>query len=250
LTDETSESENPTPTNRTQNVLTRQAADECRPHVNVQRRILAATLALMTAVALAGCGDPKEATKANFKQGLNAFFDKNCALLTPTRLTVNLLGQSPTTFPIIIQTAPMANPDTPRLVALAASGLLHQGAEQTTVNMFRQVEVSKPYTLTDKGKALWKPSNAMGQGSPAGFCAGHMQVDDVDSFTDPVVQGGMKVSTVSFRAHTVYDAWTQAPDVQEAFRNELSHTAPAPLTLLMVLMSDGWTISTAPAAMQ
>jgi hypothetical protein len=53
-----------------------------------------------------------------------------------------------------------------------------------------------------------------------------------------------------FRTGTVYDAWTQAPDVQEAFRNELSHASPAPLTLPMVLVNDGWTISTAPAAMQ
>lgn len=224
--------------------MQRKIAFHSRGPSRASRRILASALTL--SVALSGCNDPKAATKENFKKGLAAFFEKNCALLTPVRTSMDLFGRS-TTFPMNLQSAPVVDPDTPRFVALTAAGLLHQGPQQTTLNAFRQVEASKAYTLTDKGQSLWKAANSMGPGSPAGFCAGHLQVDEVDSFTDPVVQGGTKVSTVNFRLHTTYDAWTQASDIQAAFRDEMNHAAPAPASMPMVLMNDGWTVSTAPA---
>jgi hypothetical protein len=64
----------------------------------------------------------------------------------------------------------------------------------------------------------------------------------------PITQGGTKVSTVNFRIHTAYDSWTQAPDIQAAFSAELSHVAPVPASMPMVLLNGGWTVSTASAA--
>ena len=222
----------------------RQAAFQTPKPSTAVRRVLDATLMVLAFAAVSGCSDPKAATKDNFRKGLTAFFGKTCAVLTPIENSMDFIGRS-TALPATLQVFPKVDAEMPRFVALTSAGLLHEGPEHTTLNAIGRVEASKTYTLTDKGKPLWKASNSMGPGSPAGFCSGHLQVDDVNSFSDPVVQGGTKVSTVNFQIHAVYDGWTQAADIQAAFQDELNHAAPAPASLPMVLMNDGWTVATA-----
>ncbi len=167
-------------------------------------------------------------------------------LTTAMQTSLDLFGTSPVTFPVSVRIAPMPDPNEPRFAALTAAGLLNQGPQTTTLDMFRNRQVSAEFALTDKGRALWKPPNALGPGSPAGFCAGHLHIDEVASFTDPVVQGGSKISMVNLTMHTDYDSWTTAPDIQKAFRSELNQASPTPASMPMVLMNDGWTVATAP----
>lgn len=74
-------------------------------------------------LAVAGCHAPKAADKENFAKAVTAFFDKNCAMLTPT--TPSIFGTAePHPLPVDIDVAPMADSDLPRYDALAQAGCL------------------------------------------------------------------------------------------------------------------------------
>ena len=200
-------------------------------------------MAVGTALAVGGCGDPKAASKANFQKALSAFFDKDCAMLSPARSAL-LLASAPPTFPVNINLGPMRDADAPRYEALADAGLLKTGPETRSVNMFGQATTAVSFNFTDKGRSLWKAPNALGPGSPGGFCAGTIHVVSVSGFTAPVDEAGQRVSQVTFTMQATYDDWTTAPAVQSAFREETSRTGPNQMALPLVLMNDGWKVAT------
>ena len=98
------------------------------------------------------------------------------------------------------------------------------------------------FDLTARGHALYKPPGALGSGSPGGFCARHLRVASVDQFTSAVVEGGRRVSQVTFTAQADVDDWTKQPAVAAAFHQELQRTQPFQQILPMVQTSDGWAI--------
>ena len=208
-------------------------------------RRLAPAMALV--MATTGCGDPKAASKENFQKALTAFFDKNCKMLTATRFPQMLPNGPP--FPASLGIAPFTDGNLPRYQALAAAGLLKRGPETTTAAPFSAPTRQVSFDLTDKGKALFQTIGAMGPGSPPGFCAGHLRVVSVDSFTQPATLGGQLVSQVTATLKPEFDPWTRAPELQPAFQADLGQTAPAPLALPLVLRNDGWAVATSlPAA--
>ena len=198
---------------------------------------LACVLALLS---VAGCGDPKAASKENFKKALSAFFGKGCAMLTPAAMSQ--FGGSTQPFPVKVTIAPVTDADAPRYEALAKAGLLTQGPVTTSMGMFNQMTKTVPFDLTDKGKAMWRAPNSVAPGSPGGFCGGQVHVVSVDRFSEPVAAGGQQVSQVTFTMRDTYDDWTKAPFIQKAFPTELSHAGPVSLSLPMVLMNDGWAL--------
>lgn len=192
--------------------------------------------AILALTALTGCDDPKAATKENFQKALVGFFDRTCARITPLEGLADLNALK---FPATVTPAGNA---LPRYEALADAHLLFR----TGVGMAaRYPGERRPvrFTLTDKGRTLFKPANTAGSPAPAGFCAGRIEVVSVDGFTEPTDSAGRRLSQVTFTAAAHYDDWTKAPGIQAAFRQQLSHAAPASLTFPMVSMDDGWAVA-------
>jgi hypothetical protein len=215
-----------------------------------RRRRRAAHLVSVTLLAgvcvLSACNDKKAATKDNFKRVLTAMFDKGCAELSPH----NGYGGN-ITFPARVKGDGFGRPavledNNGGLRALVGAGMLSSKSEVETHLAFGTAQTTQTivFDLTDKGRSLYKPANAIIQGSPPGLCAGPMELVSVDRFTEPADPNGERISQVTFTVQFHYDGWAKNPAIQKAFQDQF-HPAPFQATFPMVLTNDGWAISTA-----
>ena len=213
-------------------------------HAAALRRTLMrhAVLALFVAGLTTGCDDPKAASKDNFAKALTAFFDRTCLMLSPDP-SVFATNAFPAT---VREFTPVDYGDGPRYEALTQAGLLIRAPLPS--DTYPAPVQSFVFDLTDKGRALYKPAGALGPGSPGGFCAGYIRVVSVDQFTNPVVQGGQRVSQVTFTARADGDTWVRQREVAAAFQRELQRTQPFQQIVPMVQTSDGWEIALNPPA--
>jgi hypothetical protein len=132
----------------------------------------------------------------------------------------------------------------------AAASLLNRGEPFNSTAFCVTIE-KVTFSLTDKGRSLWRAPNSIARGSLGGFCGGHIGIVSVDRFTEPADFNGQKVSQVTFMVRANYDDWTKAPPLQKVFQDELSHTAATSQTLPLALMNDSWAVATnQPAAQQ
>lgn len=202
----------------------------------------ALTVSLFLSLALTGCGDSKAATKENFRKSLTAFFGKSCAMLSANARFPLTMGGDGSGMP-----AQDVLLEADKIMAFKEAGLLTVTSKFMPLSSPGRPEKTEvlSYAPSEKGKPLYRDVEAIGPGSPPGFCAGHIEVISVDSFSEPVASNGQLVSQVNISAMTQYDDWTHTPSVQKAFAREVSHDKPAPFSLPMVLMNDGWAVSVA-----
>lgn len=204
-------------------------------------------LVLSLAVAVAGCHDPKAANKENFAKALTAYLNKECVILSagdpfdgegfPQRVSENTSWDQ-------------AAGGDPQLDALTQAGLVARTDVVPAPTYLSPRAQNVTYDLTNKGRALYKPPGALYKSpnpvlpdSPAGFCAGHIRVVSVDQFTNPVVQGGERVSLVTFTARADIDDWAKQPAIAKAFHDQL-HQGQHSRQLPVVQTSDGWAVET------
>lgn len=191
------------------------------------------TAILLVVGLLVACSDPKVASKENFRKALSAFFDKECILVAqgvnafPFQVQIGEPGK--TALEQLVQSDAAA-----KLKPLVDAGLL----TRTPIAMTNAIR----FDLTSKGRDLYKPAGASGPFSPSGFCAGHVHLVSIDSFTNPADENGRRVSQVNFTVRPEFDEWTKAPAIQAALLRGLSRSNSESVTLPMVLMNDGWTV--------
>ncbi len=187
-----------------------------------------ASIALLA--ALAGCGDPKAANKDNFKQALAAHFHDHCIFVTPS---VGLNA-----FPVTVS----QDSETGRYDALVSAGLLTSKAQASEhpglLGIGTVREQSKTYDLTAQGHALFQD----GAPSDRGFCAGHYQVDDVQSFTPPATTDGRTASTVTFDVTPNLADWVKNADVQARYGDQLAAVKPTTDHATLVQTDKGWAV--------
>ncbi|WP_454007711.1 hypothetical protein [Alcaligenes sp. Marseille-Q7550] len=183
-----------------------------------------AGMALVMAVLLAACQDPRQANKANFGAAIQSYLD------TRDGLCVGVPGRQ---YPYQAEhDSELAVQDRQRLAALAEAGLLR---EVGTVAAPR-------YELGSAGEPYLVRGDAQRQGLHDAFCTGRLVLDSVTSFTEPAEAGGLKVSRVNYVYH-LQDAaaWLQWSSVQKTYPELAPFMAPAVQgQALLILTSKGW----------
>lgn len=201
----------------------------------------AMTVGILLASTLAGCGDPKAATKSNFKRALEKVFDGKCLVL----------NGGPTHYPLDIDVWPNGQlqlvTGAEQVQALIDAGLL-TGARRVIQrpSLFggpgQAVQVEH-VDFTDLGRSKWQAGSGNPlDAQPPGFCGGHLEVTSVDSFTTPADLNGATVSNVTFTAEVTLEDWTENKAIRQAYAEELSRMSRS-LTLPLVQTNDGWALS-------
>lgn len=154
-------------------------------------------------VGVSACGSAQEASVGNFKQVLDAHYARDCILV---RLEGGR-GMDTDSFPVTVELNPSQGQaarernawETREFEALVAVGLLR--VEETMiasrgwhVGPAKQVP-AKRYTLTEAGKKTYRAEEEQ---RPAGFCAGHYQVDAIKRFSEPGAMGPYTMSEVAY----------------------------------------------------
>lgn len=211
----------------------------------------------VTALALAGCSDPKEASKGNFKVAINNWIEKNppCISIPRGRVTPDATGDAP--FPRYLDASPVtakyavesrARERAP-FDALVDVGLMK--AEETTISIkaglfsdqMRELPV-RAYDLTEQGK---KAVSSEGEktafsSSDQRLCYGVPGIDEILQFTEPADAMGFKVSRVTYRYHLKdLPEWARNEKMQAAFSQLKRETADSiEAKAAVILTNEGW----------
>ena len=179
-------------------------------------------------LAVAGCGNEKTASKANFTKALDRHLASHCLFITPS---VGL-----TAYPASID----AGSDTSRFDALAAAGLLAASSSSAehpgTLGIGTVRTETKTYSLTDAGRAVF-------QAPTGGFCAGHYDVVSIDGFTAPTASDGRTVSEVNYTVRPEMAAWAANAAVQDRYGAQLAAVHETQDKAELVLLDSGWVVS-------
>lgn len=213
--------------------------------------VLAAVAALV-----AGCSDPKTASKKNFEMAINDWISQNPPCLSLPYSGVRAADRAADTgvFPLYVEAAVSEHPmrlENQRKAAapfetLAAAGLLKgEAAEITQSGYFGgpQPKVAVvAYTLTPEGeKAFSAKGNSRMRADPS-FCYGEPSVKEIVRFTEPGDMMGMTVSQVEYTYQLKnMSEWARSKPMQAAFAQLARDNAE---TLegkaAVVLMNEGW----------
>lgn len=210
------------------------------------------------ALALAGCSDPKDATKDNFKVAIDNWIKKTPACVgVPTSPVTPAARAEWNGFPKFVDASStkssMQQESRQRQAApfdaLVGAGLLSASNTEIGVDsgMFggrlRQLPV-KAYVLTDAGKAAVVTKGEKTQYSEPSyaFCYGTPTVDEVVQFTEPGDIIGIRASQVAYRYHLAdVPAWARANAMKAAFpeiKRDLEPTIERKAAV--ILTNDGW----------
>ncbi|HUY80623.1 MAG TPA: hypothetical protein VMU92_02770 [Acidobacteriaceae bacterium] len=155
------------------------------------KKVSAAKWVAMACVAVmaSGCSNAMKPTNAKLEVALNRYFESHNECLYPQ-------GKM---FPYEVSPGKDAKAEERRMDALKAAGLLKE-LKDLDLHVER-------YMLT-----------AMGERVAPRFCYGHKVVASIDGFTDPVKDGNVVESTVSYHAKMVdVPVWAQTEELMKAF---------------------------------
>lgn len=211
----------------------------------------------IVAALVAGCSDPKVASKKNFETAINDWISQNppCLSLPYSGVRAADRAADAGLFPLYVEAAVSEHPmrlenqkkAAAPFEALAAAGLLKgEPAEITQSGYFPGPQPKLAviaYTLTPEGEKAFK---AQGEGSfwnsqPA-FCYGEPAVKEIVRFTEPGDMMGMTVSQVDYTYQLKnMPEWAKSKPMQAAFPQLARDNAD---TLedkdAVVLMNEGW----------
>lgn len=212
----------------------------------------AAAALLASAIALAGCSNPKAASEANFRKVLepmvaNAF----CREIQPLRLeTLETGGKATPVYPIVLAAKPGMYE---QAVGMAARRMLDEASAEGLVRRTPAVVMGRSsqsdpfvrmealsYMPTPMGRAVFRTiSRKAYDGSVAdvpAVCIAKGAVDQIVRWTDPAEVFGRTLTTVTYTvvAKNVVDA------AQPSDRAKLAR--PVERTVTLQRTSDGWGI--------
>lgn len=210
----------------------------------------------LSIVTLAGCSNPKEASKSNFEHAINDWIEKSPPCLDVPDGTVTAPGQKYNALPAYVEVTPATLPFAEEarqrrlapLDALVDAGLMEKTATEierrsTFGDSEKKIAVFA-YDFTEKGKGAFTKDagkSAFG-GTRSGLCYGKPQVDEVTNFTQPGDMMGMTLSQVSYKYHLAdLPDWANNPKVKAAFPDLARNTADSlEAKTAVVLTNDGW----------
>ncbi|SPU47809.1 Uncharacterised protein [Brevundimonas diminuta] len=214
--------------------------------------VLAAVAALV-----AGCSDPKAASKKNFETAINDWISQNppCLSLPYTGVSAADRAADVGVFPLYVEAAVSEHPmrlenqkkAAAPFEALAAAGLLKgEPAEITQSGFFAGPQPKLAvvaYALTPEGEKAFKPRGEGGfWSSQPGFCYGEPVVKEIVRFTEPGDMMGMTVSQVEYTWQLKnMPEWARSKPMQAQFP-QLARDNAETLEgkVAVVLMNEGW----------
>ncbi len=197
-------------------------------------------LILANLFILTGCSDPRDASKENFAEAIQAFLGTRhntvCAPINGV--------EPPLSIP---RDAGLAQSQQQQLNALASAGLLSKSEKTIEVEQgfMTRKKTQVPgfqYDLTPDGKAFFKPGRKQPWGYDAGaFCFGQPKVTEIVSFTEPADMMGMKISRVIYRLDLGKTPdWARADTVLAAYPRLSGALSRNQDKAVLVLTDSGW----------
>lgn len=188
---------------------------------------------LAAALLLAGCNDPKEASKDNFRTALRGWFDEHPECINIGEIPAKLRAKSQ-----------MEQPKRALYDALTAAGLLSVESRRVEEKPLMGIDMSHDaliYTPTENGaKAIRKADRPLG-GSD--LCFAHRNVIEVTSYTEPADVMGIRATQTRYRYRLEDIApWAQTPALRDAsprLANALDKLEGEDKASL-ILTSEGW----------
>jgi hypothetical protein len=195
-------------------------------------------------LVLIACNSTKKPSNENFTNAINQYLAKHGEACTS-------IGRQ---FPIDI---PASKPTDqyglgPQIAALQQAGLVSETDTTAVVHgMLDPLRGSTPpqpvkrYQLTTEGQKYFRQVPGT-FGQTGGFCYGQKSVDSIVKWTEPVTVEGSSQSEVTY----IYKignlaAWTQQPDIQQAFPDIRTMVGGASKTNQIAglqLTNNGWEI--------
>ncbi len=204
-------------------------------------------LSLSLVSILMGCSLSKDATKDNFENVINTYYEKNCILITPHK-------QGRLVFPEkeSIELLPSNNvlakkqnrAKTKQFDALVSIGLLKvkERTKEKSGGIFKNTKTTvkiKEYSLTTKGTHAYYQDKGK-----KGFCVATKKVNEIIDFSEPSFEmmGGVTTSTINFiYSLSNMSDWADSPVIAEAFpylAKKLEENKSQSIALFF--MADGW----------
>lgn len=207
------------------------------------------TAAILAAMPLAACSDPKAANEANFRKAIEPLVrDRFCRSIDDVdRMQVGNADEV-TAWPLIVPVVPFQSHEPG---GKAARALLEEAAREGLLDRRTETIVGRRvgyteqpasrevivYTPTDKGEVVFRPieRKAMsGMRTVPGACAAKAEVTEIVRWTDPADAFGATVSQVTYR----YRGTDVGPVVPADQRTGFEE--PKEATVTLVRSSDGW----------
>lgn len=195
---------------------------------------------MLASSLLSGCSDPRDASKENFTQAIQAFLDtQGNSICAPIK------GIEP---PLLLPKDTGLNKwQHQQMDALAQAGLLSKSDKMVEVEQgfMTRTKVKVPgfeYNLTQDGKAFFKTGRQQAWGYDEGaFCFGQPKVTEIATFTEPADMMGMKISRVTYQlALGAIPDWAEREAIRTAYpqlRQSLSRNQGK---AVLVLTDSGW----------
>jgi hypothetical protein len=163
----------------------------------------------------AGCSSELKPTNAKLEKGLNDYFESHNECLFPTGLQ----------FPYEVAPGADAKKEKKQMDAMKGAGLVTEEDDFET-------HVAR-YSLT-----------TLGQRVAPRFCYGHKVVSSVDGFTDPVKDGNVLETTVSYHAVMMdVPVWVKTDDMKAAFPKMAADiSGPQPGKMTLATAGVGWQV--------
>lgn len=185
------------------------------------------------AVALSACGNPRDASKANFSRAIQAYLDGQAGLCVP--LPANEV-------PFTLGDHDLFPQNKTRADALVQAGLLSSHPTEVKQPFGSSTRPATEYRATAVGQSALVAQAPKTLVQRSAFCSGAYKVQDVTNFTEPGELMGVKLSHVEY-TYTVKGSadWARSDALRSAYP-ELDKHAKDSVTskATLILTHDGW----------
>lgn len=205
---------------------------------------------ISTSLFITACNDPKAANKENFGKAISEY------LATQSAVCINYPNSSfaiPKDSPlnndtqIVFKSKDLANSwyqDTAdKMTYLEQKGLFSKQEQTIQVDGFGQKQdiAITVYSPTDKVKPFIIEKEISGLGKSKEICTGKVELDSINTFTEPAERSGMKVSRVEYTIKTKELAdWATDPNFSKLFKGLYVDIAEEQQKTTLILTNDGW----------
>jgi hypothetical protein len=191
-------------------------------------------LLVMAWVFLFGAGCRKNAVDTTaFKSALNSYYAKQ----------QECLFTAPVKFPAQADTS--KDEETKSYDALTDAGLLTRKPEEKKRFLIGSKQVND-YDLSDQGRGAWAPDPA--QPGYGNFCYGHLEVNDIDSYS-AADDAGTRYNVTYHYATGSPAGWANSAEMKNAFPRLATDTSANEVATANLVKSDnGWLVQNVQAA--
>jgi len=187
----------------------------------------------------------KKASKENFTQAINGYFERNCVFVYPRY----------TNYPVTLELPPenpseldKARDKTKTYEALTKVGMFdtQDGTKEKesllSLNGEKYTVRTRTYSLSEQGKAALVEQTTRSSGLERGFCAATLEVNEIKNYSEPSPMMGMTVSKVNYSVSPKsVENWAKTEEILTAFPSltrKISNNQDQSFGL--ILMNDGW----------